>query len=1068
MTGWKAKSLRRENLKRRRTPAVRMKLTLERWARGLAAAGLVIAALSPLTTWALPQGGTVSAGSATLTLPSSTSLRVDQSTERLIMDWRSFNIGANESVHFQQPSAASIALNRVAGQDPSAIYGSLSANGQLFLINPSGILFGSNSRVDVAGLTASTLNLTNQDFLAGRYSFAQVPGVPNAAVVNQGVITAGPGGYVALLGAAVRNEGAIQANLGSIALAAGKAATLDMRGDGLIEFVVTDTVSGSVAGPDGKSLAAYVSNTGTLQADGGMVTLTANAAVDVIKSVVNQEGVIRAQSMTDRNGIVVLSGGAEGIVSVSGTIDASGTQAGQTGGTIQVLGDKVGLFGGHINASGDAGGGTVLVGGDLHGQGTVQDASYTYVSPNATINADALTTGNGGKVVVWANDGTQFYGNISARGGAQGRDGGFVEVSGEHYLDFRGMVELAAPNGAAGTLLLDPGTITIVHDNGTDADTNIFQTSFSDNPLFATTPATLLDSTINRQLGGSNLKIYTNSGDITVDSINYGTVAIGPAFAPIPGPSNGNTLTLISPGNISWNAGWSYTNNGQLTLHAPSGSISGTGTLTIGGTSPLLLQASTGIGSSGTPIATSGVSDLAAMTATGGIFIIESSSGNVNITSLTNPATASAVNGLSTTTSGDISLTNSAGNITVAQPISAAGGGNVSLTSSGAVSESGAGTISGALLSTSSVGGTALNGANTVGSFNATNTTSGNVSLTNTAAPLTLTGVSQPGGNLTIMNTGAITQSGVLTVSGTSSFSAGANPITLTNAGNMLTGAVSLNNSGANNVVLTNNTATVLRTSAVGSGTLAVTSNGAITQTGALTQAASAGTATFNAGANAITLTQAGNDFTGAVSASNSGANSIQLRDANAIAVGTITAGGGVTINAGTQISPGGGGNITASGLIILTETGGVAKSTNPLLTTPSVTCTRAGGTCNAEGPFFEFVNGQTGSSISSELEDEFEAFFLNEETGRRPFRAKREELLTSGILPKNIFKSLASEIIEVVGGAKGFGERKRGEPVGVKIHDSDREGSRPEKDGLKRQDESKEKKKDKQHEKPQ
>ena len=179
MTGRKAKSLCRENLKRRRTPAMRVKLPLERWARGLAAAGLVIAALSPLTAWALPQGGTVSAGSATLTLPSSTSLRVAQSTDRLIMDWRSFNIWANESVRFQQPSAASIALNRVAGQEPSAIYGSLTANGQIFLVNPSGILFGSSSRVDVAGLTASTLNITNQDFLVARYNF-----IENAALTT--------------------------------------------------------------------------------------------------------------------------------------------------------------------------------------------------------------------------------------------------------------------------------------------------------------------------------------------------------------------------------------------------------------------------------------------------------------------------------------------------------------------------------------------------------------------------------------------------------------------------------------------------------------------------------------------------------------------------------------------------------------------------------------------------------------------------------------------------------------------------------------------------------------------
>ena len=326
MSGRKAKSLRREGVDRKRTSNVRLKLSSERWTRGLTAAGLMTGVLAPTPGWALWENLTNVSGSATLTNLTSQSQRVDVFDGRYIGGLGSANIAANEAVRVQQPNAASVALFRVAGQEATSIYGLLSANGQIFLVNPSGILFSSSSRVDVGGLTASTLNISNQDFLNGNYRFSQMPGYANAAVVNQGVITAGPGGYVALLGAAVRNEGVIMANLGSIALAAGKAATLDMRGDGLIEFVVTDAVAGSVTGPSGESLASYVSNTGTLQADGGMVTLTARAVTDVIKSVVNQEGVIRAQPMYDRNGTIVLSGGPEGVVSVSGTIDASGTQ----------------------------------------------------------------------------------------------------------------------------------------------------------------------------------------------------------------------------------------------------------------------------------------------------------------------------------------------------------------------------------------------------------------------------------------------------------------------------------------------------------------------------------------------------------------------------------------------------------------------------------------------------------------------------------------------------------------------------------------------------------------------
>jgi len=451
MSGHKAKALRRSNQGR---------ASVEQWKRGLAAV-LMTGVLTPVTSWALPQGGTVAVGSATVSTPTATSMRVDQATQSLIMDWMRFNIASNESVRFQQPNAAAIALNRVSVNEPSAIYGSLSANGQIFLINPSGILFSSSSRVDVAALTATTLNITNQDFLSGNYRFTQDQASFNAAVVNQGVITAGQGGYVALLGAAVRNEGIIQANLGSVALASGKAATLDMRGDGLIGFVVTDAVSGSVSSPNGETLTSYVSNAGTLQADGGMVALTARAATDVIKSALNQTGIIEARSMVARNGKITLDGGNEGVVSVSGVMDASGLASGQTGGTIQVLGDKVGLFGASINASGDAGGGSVLVGGDFQGKGPVQNASRTFVSNDSSISADAVTYGHGGKVIVWSDEATRFQGVVSARGGVNGGDGGFVETSGKGFLEAQGRVDTSAPRGNPGNWLLDPTDLVV-------------------------------------------------------------------------------------------------------------------------------------------------------------------------------------------------------------------------------------------------------------------------------------------------------------------------------------------------------------------------------------------------------------------------------------------------------------------------------------------------------------------------------------------------------------------------------------------------------------------------------
>src|SRR5881396_1509838 len=377
----------------------------------LTAAGVMTGVLIPFiptSALALPQGGNVTSGSATISTPTSTSMRIDQTTDRVIVDWTRFNIAANESVRFQQPSATSIALNRVLGPEPSAIFGSLSANGQIVLINPSGILFGANSRVDVGALTASTLNLSNQDFLAGHYRFTQDPAFANAAVVNQGVITAGPGGYVALLGAAARNEGVIQAQLGSIALAAGRAATLDMRGDGLIQFVVSDAVAGNVISPDGKPLASYVSNTGTLQADGGMVTLQAKAASDVIRSVVNQEGIVRANSLVNRGGVITLiADGDHATVSNSGILDVSAGESHAMPGAITVHSDGAVSLGGMVTA----GAGTiVLAAQDLTLQGAIS------TSDEMTVNAGNLTIADGS--VRAASGAITVSGNVAQTGGS--------------------------------------------------------------------------------------------------------------------------------------------------------------------------------------------------------------------------------------------------------------------------------------------------------------------------------------------------------------------------------------------------------------------------------------------------------------------------------------------------------------------------------------------------------------------------------------------------------------------------------------------------------------------------
>jgi len=183
--------------------------------------------------YAAPTGGAVSAGSASIASGAGKTT-ITQASQNVAINWQGFSIGQTEAVQFVQPNSGSVALNRVLGSDPSSILGSLSANGKVFLVNPNGILFGKGAQVNVGALVASTLNIGDADFMAGKYNFA---GASKATILNQGSINA-EGGYVALLGASVDNQGVISARLGTVTLAAGSAMTLDVAGDGLLNVAV--------------------------------------------------------------------------------------------------------------------------------------------------------------------------------------------------------------------------------------------------------------------------------------------------------------------------------------------------------------------------------------------------------------------------------------------------------------------------------------------------------------------------------------------------------------------------------------------------------------------------------------------------------------------------------------------------------------------------------------------------------------------------------------------------------------------------------------------------------------
>ena len=270
-----------------------------------------------VTAHALPTGGVVAAGAASIG-NSASATTITQTSANTVINWQSFGIGTGQTVQFIQPGSTSVALNRVLGSDPSSILGNLSANGKVFLLNPNGILFGSGASVNVGGLVASTLAISDANFMAGRYAFTEGG---NGTVVNQGNINAADGGYVALMGKSVSNQGIISARLGTVALAAGNAITMDISGDGLLNLSVSQ---GAVN--------ALVENGGMIRADGGLVLLTAQAAGNLLHTVVNNTGVIQAQTIGNHNGAIFLLGDMQtGTMNVAGTLDASAPNGGNGG-----------------------------------------------------------------------------------------------------------------------------------------------------------------------------------------------------------------------------------------------------------------------------------------------------------------------------------------------------------------------------------------------------------------------------------------------------------------------------------------------------------------------------------------------------------------------------------------------------------------------------------------------------------------------------------------------------------------------------------------------------------------
>jgi filamentous hemagglutinin family protein len=411
-------------------------------------AALLAAGLCSPALHAAPSGGEVRAGDARIEQVGALT-RIDQNSARAIIDWRGFDVGAAEQVRFNQPSPQAATLNRVTSDQQSRIDGSISANGQVFLVNPHGVIFGNGAKVDVGSLFVSTANIGNVDFMAGRLEFDQ-PGQSGAQIRNAGAISAAEGGLVALVAPHVRNDGVIVARLGKVTLAAGDRYTLDLYGDRLIQLQLPEADANALlAGQAGR-----VEHSGRIEADGGRVVLVSAASgKQALDAVINLSGVIQADTVRQQNGRIVLE--SAGSVNLTGALQARGMQAGETGGNIDVRGETIELAGARLDAGGDAGGGVVHVGGDWQG-GDKQRAQTLVLDAASNIRADAGSHGQGGEAVLWSDGETRFAGSISARGGVQSGDGGKVEVSGLRELVFQGQVDAGAVAGRGGLLLLDP------------------------------------------------------------------------------------------------------------------------------------------------------------------------------------------------------------------------------------------------------------------------------------------------------------------------------------------------------------------------------------------------------------------------------------------------------------------------------------------------------------------------------------------------------------------------------------------------------------------------------------
>lgn len=479
-------------------------------------------------TFANPQSGRVTSGEVNISSDNNLVI-INQQSNKAIVNWQEFSIANNETTKFIQPSENASILNRVISDKPSSLYGNLEANGKVYLVNQNGIFIGPDGQISAMTFIASTLNMMDSEFLDGKdiNLFANENKENVCKIENLGKIKASKEIY--LISENVENKGLLDAE--DVKIIASNNVLIFEKGEN--NFVIRKNSLGSLS-DDGTIKAAQVE----LKAAGG----------NIYSLAINQKGVINATGIENKNGKIILSA-SQGEVEINGSLKA---QSLDKGGEINLLGDYVHIKDkANIDVSSDKDGGTILIGGDYQGKNeNIKNAKFVYVEEGSKIDASSKEIGNGGKVILWSDEATGFFGNIKANGGMKSGDGGFVEISSKKNLSFPGLVDLNALNGKTGTLLLDPFNLTISN----SADNPGPGRWSGGNPntwAAAANTDNILYSDIVTKLASANVLITTGAGGsasdgfITIQSLTPHSITW----------STANTLTITADKSLTIQSG---------------------------------------------------------------------------------------------------------------------------------------------------------------------------------------------------------------------------------------------------------------------------------------------------------------------------------------------------------------------------------------------------------------------------------------------------------------------------------------------------------------------------------